>query len=311
MIEMIGKLQRVPLREVWGSESLSFMPWLQDNLDVLNEILDISLSSAEREQSAGAFSIDLVAEDEGGNPVIIENQLEKSDHDHLGKLITYLTAIGAKSAIWIVADPRPEHVSAISWLNESHAANFYFMKVEAVKIGESPPAPLLTLIVGPSETSRKAGEVKEEIAERYVLRQKFWAGLLEKAKSKTRLHANISPSQYSYIGTGAGKYGLQFNYDVRKHDAFVELYIDRGDAEENKSIFETLRGSKDSIEAEFGEPLQWQRLEGKRASRIIKTIEMGGYRDDESRWPEIHEAMIDAMIRLEKSMRPYIAGLQI
>ena len=209
---MIGKLLRVPLREVWGNESLDFTPWLQDNLDVLNEVLDLSLSSAEREQTAGNFSVDLVAEDEAGNPVIIENQLGKSDHDHLGKVITYLTALGAKSAIWIVADPRPEHVSAISWLNESRAANFYLVKVEAVRISDSLPAPLLTLIVGPSEASREVGEVKEEIAERYVLRQRFWAGLLERAKRRTKLHANISPSQSTYIGTGAGKYGMQFAY---------------------------------------------------------------------------------------------------
>ena len=131
---MIGKLQRVPLREVWGHEALDFTRWLEDNLDVLNDALDITLSSAEREQSAGAFNVDLVAEDEAGNPVIIENQLEKSDHDHLGKLITYLTAIDAKTALWIVSDPRPEHVRAISWLNESSSAAFYLIKVEAIKI---------------------------------------------------------------------------------------------------------------------------------------------------------------------------------
>ena len=93
------------------------------------------------------------------------NQLERSNHDHLGKLITYLTAIGAKVAIWIVADPRPEHVSAISWLNESSSASFYLLKVEAIKIGDSEPAPLLTLIVGPSEEARELGETKKGISE--------------------------------------------------------------------------------------------------------------------------------------------------
>ena len=90
---MIGKLQRVPLREVWKDEARDFTPWLQENMDVLNDVLDFTLSNVEREQSAGDFSADLTAEDESGNTVIIENQLEKSDHDHLGKIITYLTAI--------------------------------------------------------------------------------------------------------------------------------------------------------------------------------------------------------------------------
>ncbi len=309
---MIGKLQRVPLREVWKHEALDFTRWLQDNIDVLNEVLDLSLSNAEREQLAGAFSVDLVAEDEAGNPVVIENQLEKSNHEHLGKLITYLTAIGAKTGIWIVADPRPEHVSAISWLNESSAAAFYLLKVEAVQIGDSSPAPLLTLIVGPSEESREVGETKKELAERYTVRHRFWNELLERAKGKTNLHAHISPSQYSWIGTGAGKRGLGFNYVVRKHEANVELYIDRGKEadDENKAIFDTLAATKDVIESGFGGPLEWQRLEGKRACRIKKQIELGGYRDD-AKWPAIQNAMIEAMIRLEKALRPHIAKLQV
>jgi hypothetical protein len=312
-IEKIGKLQRVELREVWSSEAFDFTPWLQDNLDALNELIDLTLTSAEKEQTAGDFAVDLVAEDETGNLVIIENQLEKSDHDHLGKLITYLTAIGAKVGIWIVSDPRPEHIGAITWLNESRAADFYLLKVEAVKIGDSPPAPLLTLIVGPSETSRAVGETKEDLAERYLLRQHFWTDLLNKAKTKTRLHANISPGQRSYISVGAGKSGLSFNYTIRKHDATVELYIDRGkDSEnENKMIFDNLYSSKEPIEAVFGESLDWQRLESKRACRIEKSIELGGYRDDESKWPEIQDAMIDSMIRLEKALRPHIEKLQI
>ena len=84
----------------------------------MNDALNLSLTSPEREQAAGDFSVDLVAEDESGDPVIVENQLEKSDHDHLGKLLTYLVARGAKTAIWIVCEPRSEHVSVVSWLNE-------------------------------------------------------------------------------------------------------------------------------------------------------------------------------------------------
>jgi hypothetical protein len=309
---MIGKIERVPLRDIWKHEAYDFTTWLQDNIDILNDALGLSLSNPEREQSAGSFNVDLVAEDEAGNPVIIENQLEKSDHNHLGKLITYLTAIGAKTAIWIVADPRPEHVGAISWLNESLSANFYLLKVEGIRIGDSEPAPLLTLIVGPSEESREVGEKKKEMAERYSLRYEFWTGLLEKAKEKTKLHAQISPGQYGWVGTGAGKRGLGYNYGVTKHEGQVELYIDRGrDSEdENKKIFDQLLSRKDEVEEVFGEPLKWERLEGKRACRLSKKIEIGGYRD-EDKWPEVHEAMIDAMCRLEKSLKPYISKLKI
>lgn len=244
--------------------------------------------------------------------MIIEIQLGKSDHDHLGKLITYLTALGAKTAIWIVADPRSEHVRAVSWLNESSSASFYLLKVEAVRIGNSPPALLITRIVGPSEESREVGAKKRELAEREILRYRFWEQLLERARQRTKLHASISPTHHNWIGTGAGKSGLTFNYVARQHEAYVELYIDRGkeSEEENKTIFDQLMRYKESIEAEFGGPLEWQRLEGRRACRIRKTISVGGYLD-EDKWPEVHESMVDAMVRLEKALKPYIQKLKV
>lgn len=307
---MIGKLDRVPLRDVWKHEALDFTKWLRDNIDVLNEAADLSLSSAESEQPASQFKVDIVAEDAAGNPVAIENQLEKSDHDHLGKLITYLTALDAKTGIWIVADPRPEHVRAVAWLNESSAAAFYLFKVEAVKIGASPAAPLLTLIVGPSEESREVGETKKELAERHGIRQRFWSQLLEKARDRTRLHANISPSSDNWIGASAGKSGLGLAYVIRMHDSHVELTIDRGKDldEENKAIFDALAESKEAIERDFGESLEWDKTEGRRMCRIRKQSSLGGYRDEEN-WPKIQDVMIDTMVRLEKALRPHIERL--
>jgi hypothetical protein len=307
--ENIGRLQRVDLRDVWSSEPQDFTPWLAENIDVLNSAIDLSLSIVEREHPAGDFSVDLVAEDESGDPVIIENQLERSNHEHLGKLITYLTTIGAKAAIWIVADPRPEHISAISWLNESSSAAFYLLKLEAVRIEDSLPAPLLTLIVGSSEENQEVGETKREFTERYSLRRRFWTQLLERAKEETLLHANSSPSQRSEIWTRV-KSGLSLRYVIRQYGSGVELYIDRGrDADnENNELFDTLEEARGEIEEDFGEPLEWQRLEGQRSCRIGKQLSLGGYRDEE-KWQEIQDAMIDAMIRLEAAFRPHIERL--
>ncbi|HTX12428.1 MAG TPA: hypothetical protein VME22_27670, partial [Solirubrobacteraceae bacterium] len=106
----IGKIERIPLREVWRHEAYDLTTWLEENIDVLNDVLELSLSNVEREQAAGAFSVDLTAEEESGGMAVIENQLERSNHDHLGKLITYTAMMEARVAIWIVADPRPEHV---------------------------------------------------------------------------------------------------------------------------------------------------------------------------------------------------------
>lgn len=309
----IGKITRVPLRYVWKHEAINFTTWLQDNIDIVGDAIDLELSGAEREQAAGAFSVDLVAEDSGGNTVVIENQLEKSNHDHLGKVITYLVAMEARTAIWIVSDPRPEHVAAVAWLNEASSANFYLLKIEAIKIGESAPAPLVTLIVGPSDEGKVVGRAKQELAERYIIRKRFWAVLLDRAKITTKLHAAISPSQQNWVGTGAGISGLCYNYVIRKNDSQVELYIDRGkeSGHENREIFMALEKNRPEIEVVFGEPLEWQSLEGKRACRIRKTIATGGYRNEEGGWAAIHDEMIRAMVGLEKALGPYLKKIKI
>jgi hypothetical protein len=307
-LRSVGKIERVPLREVWRHEAHNLTTWLEENIDVLNDVLDFALTNVEREQTAGSFSVDLVAEDQAGGTVIIENQLERSDHDHLGKLITYAAFMDARAAVWIVAEPRQEHVRAISWLNESAPSDFYLLKIEGIRIAGSPPAPLLTLIVGPSAESREAGEAKKERAERYQTRRRFWTALLDAAKQKTRLHTGISPSDSSSVATGAGKSGLTYNYSVNQHASMVELYIAQRSEEASAEIFNALLKHKDEIEQAYGGPLEWEPLEGKRACRIARRFGAGGYRDEE-KWPEIQEAMVDAMIRLEGALRPHIAQL--
>ncbi|HUC25272.1 MAG TPA: DUF4268 domain-containing protein [Streptosporangiaceae bacterium] len=311
-MQPIGKIERVPLREVWPHEAYDLTTWLEENVDVLDDVVGLGLVSAQRERAVGAFSVDLVAEDELGRTVVIENQLDRSNHDHLGKLITYTAMTDANAAIWIVSEPRPEHVRAISWLNDSAPADFYLLKIEGVRIGESDPAPLLTLIVRPSEEGRKAGEVKKGIAEGGSIRHRFWSSLLEGARSRTRLHSAISPSDQTWLSTSAGKTGLAFVYSVTQHSGQVELYIDRGSgsANANLAIFNELRSHKDEIEAAFGEPLEWQPLEGKQACRIRKRFEGVGYRDEE-KWTELESLLVDAMVRIEQAFRPYINRLQI
>ena len=307
----IGKIKRVPLREVWKHEAHDFTTWLEQNVDVLNSALDLNLVNVDREKDAGDFSVDLVAEDEAGNLTVIENQLHKSNHDHLGKLITYLTMLEAKKAIWIVSEPRPEHVKAVAWLNESSSASFYLVKVEAIRIQNSSPAPLLTLITGPSAEAIEAGNKKKEIAENHLLRKRFWTELLEKAKRRTKLHAGLSPSEYNWIGTGAGIRGIYFNYSVRQHDGKAELYIDpdKETGEGNERFLDALLKQKNEIEKVFGGALEWERLEGRRACRVQKTISVGGWRD-EDKWPAQQDKMVDAMTRLEKALQPHLKKLK-
>lgn len=307
----IGKIERVPLRTVWRHEAYELTTWLQNNLDVVNSVTDLNLSVAEREFSAGAYFVDLVAEDDALGTVIIENQLERSDHDHLGKLLTYLAMLEAEVAVWIVADPRPEHVRAVSWLNESTDARFYLLKVEAVRIGDSLPAPLLTAIVNPSEEARAAGNTRRELSGRHLERHAFWTKFLDFASSKTSLHAGLRPRADSALGIGTGMVGVTYYYVANQTSSRVELYIDRGSGaeEENRRIFDELHLKKGEIEASFGEPLDWQPLEHARACRIAKQIDLGGYRT-EAQFDGLFEALLEHMTRLVKALRPHIDQLR-
>ena len=304
----IGRVQRVPLRLVWPHEAHNFTTWLEENIEVLADATDLHLSGVAREQSAGAFSVDLIAEDEDGRAVVIENQLEKSDHDHLGKLLTYLVAIEARRAVWIVSDPRPEHTAVVTWLNESSSADFYLLKLEAIRIGDSKPAPLLTQIVGPSEEIRKAGQAKKEMAEAERQRYRFFEALLDRAKAKTQLHANVSPGKHNWVAAGVGIAGITFNYVVRQRDARIELYIDTQDRDENQRVFAALRAKRERIERAFGSSLDWDTKELRRACRVQKTYKTGGYLDEDD-WPDVHQELTEGMAGLESALRPYLKEL--
>ncbi|MHA1832422.1 MAG: hypothetical protein ACTSV7_00395 [Candidatus Baldrarchaeia archaeon] len=154
----ISRLKRIPIRDVWKNEEREFTPWLKENIDLLGETLGMELSASEQEAKVGKhFEADLLAEGPNGDLVVIENQFGKSDHDHLGKLLTYSTNLEVKTAVWICEDPQPEHIEAISWLNKNTPSGtaFYLLKLEVFQIKDSPPAPHLSIVSGPSEQIKK------------------------------------------------------------------------------------------------------------------------------------------------------------
>jgi hypothetical protein len=307
----IGRLEPVPIRELWKHEERGFSAWLETNLDVLSEAVGVQLSEPKRELLAGDFQCDLVAEDQNGDRVIIENQLEATNHDHLGKVLTYLTNLDGKAAIWVSTAPRPEHIRAIQWLNEITPANvaFYLVRLAAYRIsGSDAAAPLFTVIVGPSAEAKSFGKEKKELAERHILCLRFWEQLLNRAKERgVMLHAQRSPSKDSWISAGAGvQSGIIFTYLVwMTEETAVELYIDVGEKEENKRLFDALHEKKKEIEQRFGAPLSWERLDDKRGARVRYVLTEGGLRD-ESKWPAIQDAMITAMDKLAKALKPFL-----
>jgi hypothetical protein len=312
MNTLISKIKKVPLRELWQDEARDFTSWLEKNIDYLNEQVGLGIAIVEREKRVGDFSVDLVGENESGL-VIIENQLERTDHDHLGKILTYLSMIGAKTAIWITGAPRDEHVEAVEWLNEVTPADyaFYLIKLEAIRIDNSPAAPLFSVEVGRSQVVKEAGKEKRKLAERHYREKEFWASLLERAKDKTDLFNNISPRFDSWIGVGGGRSGIVFNFLILKNGAGCEIYFDRGKGSDklNKARFDELYSHKNEIEAKLGRKLEWQRLDNRRASRILIRFKSVGLREKE-RWPELQDKMIETMIKMKGVFEPYIEALE-
>ena len=309
---MVGKLEYVPLREIWKHEAYDFTTWLFENCDVLNEQLGLTISPLEMEKSVGSFNVDILAEDSSGRTVIIENQLTRTDHDHLGKLLTYMSNLDAKVAIWVATDPRPEHVAAINFLNENvpQDTQFYLVHLQAFRIGESDPAPLFTIEAGPSEERTAGGKVKKELAERDKVRYKFFEQLLSTANQVTSLFNSISPLGYqNWVNAGAGKAGIMWTFVAMKKTSRAEFFLCHSDAEINKARYEKLLAQKEELEQQFGEPLSWDFSSSRKQQYIRTTCPLGGL-DNEDKWVDIQKDLSDRLVRLEKAIGPHIKSLK-
>jgi hypothetical protein len=217
--------------------------------------------------------------------------------------------------ILLSAEFSKELTTAVMWLNDRDL-DIRCIRIKPyadngrVLVDVQQVIPLLEATEYQVQIREKERRERQDRADRYGIRERFWTKLLEHARGRTDLHANISPSESSWIGTGAGVRGLSYNYAITKHAGRIELYIDRGpeSGPETKELYDRLLSSKEQIEAAFGKPLSWQRLDDKQACRIAFAVE-GGYRDDETQWTATREAMVDAMIRFERALRPHVAQL--
>jgi len=207
-----------------------------------------------------------------------------------------------------------ELTTAVLWLRE-RSVDIRCVRLRPYQDGEKRLIDVQQIIPLPEANEYQVQlREKEQVgrkkrAERYDVRQKFWQGLVGVASSRHTRHANIKPGAYSWIGAGSGIRGLGFNYSIVQEYSVAELYIDRGEAMENKRIFEKLHTHKAEIEKAFGGSLVWERLEARRASRIKHVIELGGYRSPETQWAAIQSEMVETMIRLETALKPFMATL--
>ena len=279
----LSKLIKLPLRTIWKHEAIDFTNWLarEDNLQFLSETIGIELMNAQTEVGVGQFHVDILAEDETGHKVVIENQLESTNHDHLGKIITYASGLGAEVVIWIVSRAREEHEQAINWLNENttEGANFFLIEIEIWQIGESSPAPRFNVIAKPNDWAKtiKLSGSGNKVTELKLQQQAFFERLRDYGSKNAKYiksWQNPRAQHWYTIRIGSSQAKLSVTLNSRELQAAVELYIN-----DNKDMFQRLFAKKDEIEAKLGMKLDWQELPGKKASRIIVT-HSGDFNDE-------------------------------
>ena len=305
----IGKLKEVDIRELWKHEQYDFSEWLskKENIENLNEILGLTLVDISKETYVGSYRCDLFAKDETtGIKVIIENQLEVSNHDHLGKIITYASGLDAKVVVWIVKEAREEHRSAIEWLNNNtnNNANFFLIEIHAYKIGDSDPAPMFQVVEQPNDfiKNNKSTNRDESMNKSQAQRVEFWNQfnnvIIERGKPFNIRKATTDHWYNVAIGTSDAHIDITL---VNKDSLIgVELYIP-----DNKKLFDKLFEKKEDIESNLGFKLDWRRLDKSKASRIVYCIKGLNF-DDHSNYNELMNKTIDLAVLMRNVFKKYI-----
>lgn len=308
----LGELKRLDPRDVWKSESANFTPWLAENLDHLADVLGLDLELTQREAPVGAFSVDLEARDVGRDRVvIIENQLEETDHDHLGKLITYAAGRDAGVVIWVSREFREEHRQALDWLNRLHAGKteFFGVLVELLKVDDSKPAVNFRLVAFPNEWARATAGPTIEVTPRGAAYKQFFQSVLDELREKHRFtNARLAQPQnwYSFT-TGVGGFSWALSFGA-KGRVKTELYIDLQDADRNEEVLDTLMADRATLEKDFGESLEWERLDTKRACRVA-CYRVGSIEDPTEKLEEVHAWAVDRLLRFKRVFGPRLKGL--
>ena len=310
----LSKLERVPLREAWKHEASDFTPWLAetDNLNALADALGVSeLVLVISEHWVGDFKLDILCTD-GDEQVIIENQLEKTNHTHLGQIIAYAAGVGAKKVIWVAESFRPEHAAALQFLNDNTTddLNFFAVEVELWKIGDSPLAPKFEVVVKPNEWAKSGREQARAAAvttPTKQLQQKFWMALIKHLSAKAPQIRPQKPRPQHWLNNSIGRtgFGLNLTANTRDQRLGIELWIPGAQA---KQHFANLLAQKQDIETKLNFELDWQELPDAKAVRIASWYPDASI-EDEHRWHEYIDWLTQRLVKMDTVLRPIVKAL--
>ena len=303
----LGTLKEITdLRSIWPHEALNFTPWVAENVDLLADAVGLDITVDETESSVGDFNVDIYASETGTDrKIIIENQLEDTDHDHLGKLITYASGKGADVVIWVVKHAREEHKAAVEWLNNhtDDKIGFFLCEIKLFQIGDSQLAPAFTVVERPNDWTK---EIRKTASANSTQQQRleYWQAFNDYAFSDanfSRIFNKRKPTTDHWMDFSIGSSACHIAVSqIQKRKAVdVELYIN-----DDKELFKSLFAHKDEIEKNMEMELEWKELPERKASRILieKTVDL----DDRATWPEQFDYIMDTCIKMKRAFKRYL-----
>jgi hypothetical protein len=318
----LGRLQKVDLRTVWTSEFSGFTPWLAEetNLKLLGETIGIELELESQEKDVGPFRADILCKDTANdNWVLIENQLERTDHSHLGQLITYAAGLNAVTIVWIAERFTEEHRAAIDWLNErtDEKINLFGLEIELWKIGDSPVAPKFNIVSQPNDWSRtvqQAAAGSGEISAHKQLQLRFWTAFKAFMEERHSLVKCQKPFPQHWTNHAIGRSGAHLasivsmwnsETNTKGPEIRAELILN---GPSSKDDFQSLQVQKDGIEKALGFPLTWHNPEGKTMCRLY--VRRDADIDEASVWPELFEWLRQKLETMQKVLGPIVKSVR-
>lgn len=319
----LGRLESVPLREVWKSESGDFTPWLarEENLRLLGETVALDLELEKQEQGVGPFRADLLCKNTLDDSwVLVENQIERTDHTHLGQILTYAAGLEAVTVIWVAESFTDEHRAALDWLNEITEEKFTFfgLEVELWRIGGSDPAPKFNIVSKPNDWSRtvqKAAAASGELSAHKQLQLRFWMAFKQHMESKKSPVRCQKPSGHHWMTHPIGRSGFHLDSivslwnsetGVKGPEIRAELYMDGPHA---KQDFAALGKQKEGLERALGFALTWHNPETKAACRVYTRQDADFL--NESLWLDQFEWLRQRLEKMYAVFRPIVKDLKV
>ena len=304
----LGKLKEINIRKVWGHEQYDFSSWLSNEINIkeLGDVLGLNLTNIETEKFVGNYRCDILCKDELTDKIVlIENQLEATNHDHLGKIITYASGLDASVIVWIVESAKEEHASAIEWLNKHTDENisFFLIEIHAYQIGNSMPAPQFKIIEQPNDFAKTIKSITKNstINESMSKRLEFWT-LFNEIVEKRKPFNKRKPSTDHWYSVAIGSSNCHISIDLINRDNKIRVSLWISD---DKDLYDTLYKEKENIESKFPYKIEWNRLDNKKASYVCTYIDGLDF-NNQYNYKDLMNKSIDIVIDFKKVFKEYI-----